>query len=54
MDKIAAYGIGGLVAGKVLAKTGMLAVGLIFLKKFWFVLFLPLLWLRNRFKKQEA
>lgn len=54
MDKIAAYGIGGLVAGKVLAKTGMLAVGLVFLKKFWFVIFLPLLWLKNRFKKKQA
>jgi uncharacterized membrane-anchored protein len=34
MDRVAAYGIGGLVAGKVLAKTGLLAAGLIFLKKF--------------------
>lgn len=34
MDKVAAYGIGALIAGKVLAKTGLLAAGLIFLKKF--------------------
>jgi len=34
VDKVAAYGIGALVAGKVLAKTGFLAVALIFLKKF--------------------
>jgi uncharacterized membrane-anchored protein len=34
IDKIAAYGIGGLIAGKVLAKTGFLAAALIFLKKF--------------------
>ena len=33
-DKYAAYGIGGLVAGKVLAKTGLLAGALLFLKKF--------------------
>jgi len=33
-DKVAAYGIGALVAGKVIAKTGFLAAGLIFLKKF--------------------
>jgi uncharacterized membrane-anchored protein len=33
-DKYAAYGIGGLVAGKVLAKTGLIAGLLIFLKKF--------------------
>ncbi len=34
IDKLAAYGIGGLVAGKVLAKTGLFAVALVFLKKF--------------------
>jgi uncharacterized membrane-anchored protein len=34
IDKVAAYGIGALVAGKVLAKTGLLAVALVFLKKF--------------------
>ena len=34
MDKVAAYGIGGLVAGKVMAKAGLFAAALIFLKKF--------------------
>lgn len=34
LDKVAAYGIGGLVAGKVLAKTGILATVLLFAKKF--------------------
>jgi uncharacterized membrane-anchored protein len=34
IDTIAAYGLGTLVAGKVIAKTGMLAAALIFLKKF--------------------
>ena len=34
IDKIAAYGLGALVAGKVIAKTGMLAAALVFLKKF--------------------
>lgn len=34
IDKVAAYGIGALVAGKVAAKTGLLAAALIFLKKF--------------------
>lgn len=34
VDKVAAYGIGALVAGKVLAKTGFLAASLLFLKKF--------------------
>lgn len=48
VDKVAAVGIGGLIAGKVLAKTGLLAVALVFLKKAWFLLLLPLLWLKNR------
>lgn len=34
VDKVAAYGIGALVAGKVLAKTGLIAAAIIFLKKF--------------------
>jgi uncharacterized membrane-anchored protein len=34
LDEVAAYGIGALVAGKVIAKTGLLAAALIFLKKF--------------------
>ena len=49
IDDVAAYGIGGLIAGKVLAKTGVFALALVFLKKFWFVLFLPLVWLKKRF-----
>ncbi len=32
-DKVAAYGIGGLIAGKLLAKAGLLALALVFLKK---------------------
>lgn len=34
IDEVAAYGLGALVAGKVIAKTGFLAVALVFLKKF--------------------
>ena len=34
IDTVAAYGIGALVAGKVAAKTGFLAIALVFLKKF--------------------
>lgn len=33
-DNYAAYGIGALITGKVLAKTGFLAIALVFLKKF--------------------
>jgi uncharacterized membrane-anchored protein len=49
LDKVAAVGIGGLIAGKVVAKTGLLVTALIFLKKFWFILLLPILALKNRF-----
>ena len=34
IDQVAAYGIGALVAGKVVAKTGFLAMAIVFLKKF--------------------
>jgi uncharacterized membrane-anchored protein len=51
VDTVAAVGIGGLVAGKVLAKTGLLAVALVFLKKFGFLLLLPVVWLFNRFRR---
>lgn len=34
IDDVAAYGLGALVAGKIIAKTGFLAVALVFLKKF--------------------
>ena len=41
-DKVAAYGIGGLIAGKVLAKAGLLAVLLVFLKKGWIIVLFAL------------
>ncbi len=47
VDTVAAVGIGGLIAGKALTKTGFLAVALVFLKKFWFLALLPLVWLKN-------
>ncbi|MFL0809837.1 MAG: DUF2167 domain-containing protein [Agarilytica sp.] len=34
LDKVAAYGLGALVAGKVISKAGFLAVAIVFLKKF--------------------
>lgn len=54
VDKVAAVGIGGLIAGKVLAKSGVLAAALILLKKFWFVLFVPLIWLKNVIFKRRG
>lgn len=38
IDQVAAYGLGALVAGKALAKTGLLAAALVFLKKFGVVI----------------
>ena len=34
IDEVAAYGLGALIAGKVVAKTGILAAAFLFLKKF--------------------
>ncbi|WP_395448070.1 DUF2167 domain-containing protein [Aminobacter sp. UC22_36] len=49
-DKVAAVGVGGLIAGKVVAKTGLLVVALVFLKKFGVLLFLPLAWVWRRIR----
>jgi uncharacterized membrane-anchored protein len=42
LDEVAAYGIGALVAGKVIAKTGLLAAAFIFLKKFGIILLIAI------------
>jgi uncharacterized membrane-anchored protein len=42
VDKVAAYGIGGLIAGKILSKAGLLAIALVFLKKGWILVVLAL------------
>ncbi len=53
-DKVAAYGIGALVAGKLVAKTGLIAAALIFLKKFGIIIVVALgamvkkLWARKK------
>jgi uncharacterized membrane-anchored protein len=55
IDKIAAYGIGALVAGKVLAKTGILVAALLFLKKFGVFILVGLgVMFRNLFSKKRA
>ena len=56
LDTVAAYGIGALVAGKVAAKTGLLAVLLVLLKKFWLVPLLLIGWLFKRIglRKKDA
>lgn len=55
IDKIAAYGIGALVAGKVLAKTGILVAALLFLKKFGVFILVGLgVMFRNLFLRKRA
>lgn len=60
IDDIAAYGLGALVAGKVIAKTGLIAAAIIFLKKFGvFILiaigaFLKRLLSRNKAPKTDG
>lgn len=56
LDKVAAYGIGALVAGKVIAKTGLIAAALIFLKKFGVLIVIGLAALFGKFfrRKQSA
>ena len=52
-DKVAAVGIGALLAttlGVKALKPGIIAAGLLLLKKFWFIIFLPFIWLGNLFK----
>jgi len=55
IDDVAAYGLGALVAGKVIAKTGFLAAAIIFLKKFA-VLFIIAIgaFLKKMFKRKET
>jgi uncharacterized membrane-anchored protein len=54
LDKIASYGLGALVAGKVIAKTGFLAIALVFLKKFGlFILIAAAAFLKRVFYKKK-
>ncbi len=53
VDKVAAYGLGALVAGKVLAKTGLLAALLIFLKKFGVFIVIGLAALLRKFFRKK-
>lgn len=61
-DKVADYGIAGLVAAvlgaKVAAKLGLFAVALVFAKKLWFLVFVPLAigwrWLKRLFTGNRA
>lgn len=54
LDKVAAYGLGALIAGKVAAKAGLLAAALLLFKKFWFVLLAVGGWLFSRLRRKKA
>lgn len=55
IDEVAAYGLGALIAGKVAAKTGLIAAALIFLKKFGVIILAALVGLFGRvFRKRSA
>lgn len=51
-DTVAAVGIGGLIAGKVAAKAGLLVVLLAFLKKGLVLVLLPLAWVWSKVKSK--
>lgn len=55
IDDVAAYGLGALVAGKVIAKTGLIATAIILLKKFWIIILVAFgAFLRKVFSKKKA
>jgi len=55
IDDVAAYGLGALVAGKVIAKTGFLAAAIFFLKKFAILFIVAFgVFLKRIFKRREA
>ncbi|HSC84009.1 MAG TPA: DUF2167 domain-containing protein [Pseudomonas sp.] len=48
VDKVAAYGLGALIAGKLAAKAGLFAMALLLLKKLWIVPVLVFGWIAKR------
>ncbi|MDO6717787.1 DUF2167 domain-containing protein [Psychrosphaera sp. 1_MG-2023] len=55
IDNVAAYGLGALVAGKVIAKTGFIAAAIIFLKKFGVIFIVAIgAFFKRKFKRKEA
>lgn len=48
-DKVADVSIGNLIGGESFTQAGIAVAALVLLKKFWFVLLLPLIWLKNLF-----
>lgn len=53
IDRLAAVGSGGLIAGKVMAKTGVLVTFLLLFKKAWIILLLPSLRLKTKIFRRK-
>lgn len=53
-DTVAAVGVGGLIAGKAAIKTSLVAIALVFLKKFGVFLLIPLLWIWRVIRGKSA
>ncbi|MDQ6435147.1 DUF2167 domain-containing protein [Mesorhizobium sp. LHD-90] len=54
VDTVAAVGVGGLIAGKVAAKAGLFAIALVALKKFGFLLIVPVAWLWRVIRRKSS
>jgi uncharacterized membrane-anchored protein len=50
VDEVAAIGVGGLIAGQVAAKTGLLVVMIALLKKFGILLIAPVVWVWRKIR----
>jgi uncharacterized membrane-anchored protein len=53
-DQVADASIGSLISGGPLASAGLIALAAVLLKKFWFVLLLPAIWLFNLFTRRNS
>ena len=53
VDRVAAVGLAGLIAGAAAVKPGLFVVGLLLLKKFFILLLAPLYWLKSRLKRRK-
>lgn len=55
IDEVAAYGLGALVAGKVIAKTGLIAAAILFFKKFGVFLLVGVgMFIKRMFKRKTT
>jgi uncharacterized membrane-anchored protein len=53
VDRVAAVGLAGLIAGTAAVKPGLFVLGLLLLKKFFILLLAPLYWLKSKLKRRK-